>query len=152
MVLITGAGQANIDAATSNAPGVTASLRSVVDDSRQSISNTLGEFSLAAGDIRDASKRGQGLVQSNEDEISATASNLAVSAARLNAILEDIQEGKGTAGKLHTDPTLHDEIVKLVQNWRRFGIRYKDKTARPVAEEPKAGKSQVPARPPDRSQ
>jgi ABC-type transporter Mla subunit MlaD len=142
VVLITGAGQANIDAATSNAPGVTASLRSVVDDSRQSISNTLGEFSIAAGDIRDVSKRVQGLVQSNEDEISATAS-----AARLNAILEDVQKGQGTAGKLFTDPTLHDEIVKLVQNWRRFGILYKDKTARPVAEEPKAGKSPVPARP-----
>ena len=146
-MLITRAGQANIDAATSNALGVTASLRSVVDDSRQSMSNTLGEFSLAAGDIRDTSKRVQGLVQSNEDEISATASNLAVSAARLNAILEDVQKGQGTAGKLLTDPTLHDEIVKPVQNWRRFGILYKDKTARPVAEEPKAGKSPVPARP-----
>ena len=143
---------ANIDLTTSNAVTLTASLRDVVDDSRQSISNTLREFTLAAGDLRDASKRVQGLVQNNEGEISATASNLAASTARLNAILEGVQRGEGTAGKLLTDPTLHDEIVKLVQNWRRFGILSKDKTARPVAEEPKSGKTPVPARPSDRSQ
>jgi phospholipid/cholesterol/gamma-HCH transport system substrate-binding protein len=122
---------ANIDTTTSNAVELTATLRSVVDDSRHSISNTLGEFSLAAGDVRDASKRVQTLVASNEDELSATASNLAASTARLNVILESLQKGEGTAGKLLTDPTLHSELVRLVQNWRRFGILYKDKTAPP---------------------
>jgi phospholipid/cholesterol/gamma-HCH transport system substrate-binding protein len=122
---------ANIDATTSNAVDMTASLRSVVDDSRQSISNTLSEFSLAAGDVRDASKRVQGLVANNQDELSATASNLAASTARLSAILENLQKGEGTAGKVLTDPTLHNELVKLVQNWRRYGILYKDKTAPP---------------------
>jgi phospholipid/cholesterol/gamma-HCH transport system substrate-binding protein len=123
---------ANIDATTSNAVDVTAGLRGVVDDSRQSISNTLSEFSLAAGDVRDASKRVQILVANNQDELSATASNLAASTARLNAILEGMQRGEGTAGKLLTDPTLHNELVKLVQNWRRYGILYKDKNARPT--------------------
>ena len=126
----------NIDTTTSNAVELTAALRSVVDDSRQSISNTLSEFSSAAGDVRDASKRVQSLVANNQDELSATASNLAASTARLNVILENVQKGEGTAGRLLTDPTLHDELVKLVQNWRRYGILYKDKTAKPV-EKPK---------------
>jgi hypothetical protein len=111
---------------------MTSSLRSVVDDSRQSISNTLSEFSMAAVDVRDASRRVQVLVADNQDEISATASNLAVSTARLNAILQSLQKGEGTAGRLLTDPTLHNELVKLVQNWRRYGILYKDKNARPT--------------------
>jgi phospholipid/cholesterol/gamma-HCH transport system substrate-binding protein len=127
---------ANIDAVTSNAVGVTAGVRSVVDESRQSISNTLSEFSLAAGDVREASKHVQALVVSHEDELSATASNLAAGTARLNAILENLQKGDGTAGRLLTDPTLHDELVKLVQNWRKYGILYKDKNVRPV-EKPK---------------
>ncbi len=137
-----------IHAATSNAVALTASLRSVVDNSRSTVSNTLEEFSRAAADVRDASKRVQSLVQNNEDELSATASNLAVSAAQINAILEGVQRGQGTAGKLLTDPILHDELVKLVQNWRRYGILYKEKTARPsTMEQPKAGKTPVPAHP-----
>jgi phospholipid/cholesterol/gamma-HCH transport system substrate-binding protein len=123
---------ANVDATTSNAVDLAASLRSVVDDSRQSISNTLSEFSIAAVDVRDASKRVQTLVANNEDELSATVSNLAASTARLNTILEGLQKGEGTAGKILTDPTLHNELVKLVQNWRRYGILYKDKNARPA--------------------
>jgi phospholipid/cholesterol/gamma-HCH transport system substrate-binding protein len=138
---------ANIDSTTSNAVTLTASLRSVIDDSRSSVSNTLGQFSLAADDVRDASKRVRALVQNNEDELSATASNLATSTARLNAILEGVQKGEGTAGKLLTDPTLHDELVKLVQNWRKYGILYKDKSARPATESTATGKPVVPARP-----
>jgi phospholipid/cholesterol/gamma-HCH transport system substrate-binding protein len=120
---------AHIDETTSNAVTLTASLQGVIDDSRQGISNTLGQFSLAADDVRDAAGRVRSLVQNNEDELSATASNLAASAARLNAILENVEHGEGTVGRLLTDPTLHDELVRLVQNWRRYGILYKDKNA-----------------------
>jgi phospholipid/cholesterol/gamma-HCH transport system substrate-binding protein len=117
---------AHIDETTSNAVTLTASLQGVIDDSRQGISNTLGQFSLAADDVRDAAGRVRSLVQNNEDELSATASNLAASAARLNAILENVEHGEGTVGRLLTDPTLHDELVRLVQNWRRYGILYKE--------------------------
>ena len=137
-----------IDAATSNAVALSASLRGAVGDSRSSISNMLEEFSLAATNLRDASSRVQSLVKNSEDELSATASNLAVSAARINAILEGVQKGRGTACKLLTDSILHDELVKLVQNWRRYGILYKEKTARPATmEQPKVGKTPVPAHP-----
>ncbi len=138
---------AHIDQTASNAVTLTASLEAVVEDSRQGVSNTLSQFSFAANDVRDAAGRVRSLVQNNEDELSATASNLAASAERLNTILQNVENGQGTVGRLLTDPTLHDELVKLVQNWRRYGILYKDKTARPAAEEPKRGKTPMPARP-----
>lgn len=127
----------NIDAATSNAVGAIASLRIVIEDSQQSISNTLNTFSTAANDLGNASKRVQNIVVDNEDEIHAAARDLASSMAKLNAIVEGMERGQGTAGKLLTDSTLHDELLKLVENWRRYGILYKDKNARPE-EPPKA--------------
>lgn len=128
----------NIDAATSNAANAIASLRVVMDDSRETISNTLHTLSGAADNMGDASKRVQKIVADNEDEIHAAAQNLASSMARLNAIVEGVEKGQGTAGKLFTDATLHDEVLKLVQNWRRYGILYKDKNA--VPEPPKSPK------------
>ena len=128
----------NIDAATSNAANAIASLRVVMDDSRETISNTLHTLSGAADNMGVASKRVQKIVADNEDEIHAAAQNLASSMARLNAIVEGVEKGQGTAGKLFTDATLHDEVLKLVQNWRRYGILYKDKNA--VPEPPKSPK------------
>ena len=128
----------NIDAATSNAANAIASLRVVMDDSRETISNTLHTLSGAADNMGDASKHVQKIVADNEDEIHAAAQNLASSMARLNAIVEGVEKGQGTAGKLFTDATLHDEVLKLVQNWRRYGILYKDKNA--VPEPPKSPK------------
>jgi phospholipid/cholesterol/gamma-HCH transport system substrate-binding protein len=119
----------NLDAATSNAVGAISSLQSVIHDSRQSISNTLNTLSVAADDLGDASKRVQKVVTDNEDEVHAAAKDLAASMAKLNSIMEGVQKGQGTAGRLLTDPTLHDEILKLVENWRRYGILYKDKNA-----------------------
>lgn len=120
---------ANLDVATSNAVGITASLREVIDDSRESLSNTLRTLSMAAEGFDTVSKQAQKIVADNEADIHAAARDLASSMAKLNTIIEGVEKGQGTAGRLLTDPVLHDEIVKLVQNWRRYGILYKDKNA-----------------------
>jgi phospholipid/cholesterol/gamma-HCH transport system substrate-binding protein len=138
---------AHIDTTASNAAVLTADLGGTMSSTRMSLSNTLERFSMAADDINDAAKRVRGLVVSNQDDISATASNLAQSTARLNALLEGLQKGDGTAGKLLTDPTLHDEIVKLVHNWRQYGILYKDKTANSATTDNPRGKTPIPDRP-----
>lgn len=139
---------ANVDQTTSNAVLVTESLRNVIDESRQSITNTLNQLSGAADTINSTAGRISSLVVSNQDEVAGIVSNLAVSAARVNAILDGLQKGQGTAGKLLVDPTLHDEVVKLIQNWRRFGLLYKETSpARPRDEPIRSGKTPVPARP-----
>jgi phospholipid/cholesterol/gamma-HCH transport system substrate-binding protein len=49
------------------------------------------------------------------------------SADRLNAILARVQKGEGTFGKLVNDPELHDELKRLVHNWRVHGLLYREK-------------------------
>lgn len=146
---------ANFDATTSNATRFTASLDGLLAESRISLTNTLGKLdaaaanaNLAAGNVNTLTKRIDDLVISRQDDIAEIATNLAASAERLNDILAKLQRGDGTAGKLLIDPALHDEIVKLVENWRRNGILSKEGPAKPLhGDAPKGGKTPVPARP-----
>jgi phospholipid/cholesterol/gamma-HCH transport system substrate-binding protein len=116
----------NIDTVSSNAVGLTVSLRGVVDDSRGKVDSMLTRFSDAADNLKEASSNVDQVVISNQDDIHTAAKNLAESTARLNDILARLERGQGTVGKLLVDPTLHDEIVHLVQNWRKYGLLYKE--------------------------
>ncbi|MCC7518238.1 MAG: MCE family protein [Verrucomicrobiae bacterium] len=48
-------------------------------------------------------------------------------ADRLNVILARVQKGEGTFGKLLNDPELHDELKRLIHNWRVHGLLYREK-------------------------
>jgi len=138
---------ANVDLVTSNAVALTGSLRTVVDESRGGVSNTLGKLSLAADNINTVTKRVDDFVAHNESDVHMAAKNLAESAKKLNDLLDKLEKGEGTAGKLLVDPSLHDELLKLVQNWRRYGLLYKEGAPHKPVEEPKRGMTPVPARP-----
>ena len=138
---------ANVDATTSNAVAIAAELRSVIAESRESVTNTLGKLFSASETLDATSRRVDALVSSNQDDIRAAVKNLTASTERLNDVLTRLDKGEGTVGKLLVDPTLHDELVQLVQNWRRFGIMYKDRSVRPAkTDETGGGKPPKPAR------
>jgi phospholipid/cholesterol/gamma-HCH transport system substrate-binding protein len=130
----------NIDTVSSNAVGLSVSLRGVVDDSRGKVDSTLAKFSDAAGNLKQASSNIDQVVVSNQDDIHT---------ARLNDILARLERGQGTAGKLLVDPTLHDEIVRLVQNWRKYGLLYKEgnRPASKMSDEPRRGVAPQAAHP-----
>ena len=139
----------NIDMATSNAVSLTLSLRGVVDENRSKVDNTLTKFSDAADNLKQTSKNIDQVVTVNQEDIRTATKKLAESAERLNDILAHLESGQGTVGKLLVDPTLHDEIVHLVQNWRKYGLLYKEGNKAPAKkpEEPKHGTVPQPARP-----
>jgi phospholipid/cholesterol/gamma-HCH transport system substrate-binding protein len=128
---------ANIDVVTSNTVELTLSARTLIEENRGKVDNTLTKFSDAADNVNDTSKRIDELVRNNQDDIHAAAKNLAESTQRMNAILARLERGEGTAGKILVDPTLHDEFVRLVQNWRKYGLLYKEGARKP--QEPKRG-------------
>ena len=140
---------ANIDAATSNTIALTLSMRNVIEENRGKVDNTLAKFSDAADNFNKTSKSVDELVAANQDDIRATTKNLAESAEKLNGILARLEKGEGTAGKILVDPTLHDEIVRLVQNWRKYGLLYKEGNKAVVRkpEEAPRGALLQPARP-----
>jgi phospholipid/cholesterol/gamma-HCH transport system substrate-binding protein len=116
----------NIDTVSSNAVGLTVSLRGIVDENRGKVDSTLTRFSDAANDLKQASSNIDQVVIANQDDIHTAAKNLAESTARLDDMLARLEKGQGTVGKLLVDPTLHDELVHLVQNWRKYGLLYKE--------------------------
>jgi phospholipid/cholesterol/gamma-HCH transport system substrate-binding protein len=130
----------NIDTVSSNAVGLTVSLRGVVDENRGKLDSTLTRFSDAADNLKQASSNVDQVVIANQDDIHTAVKNLAESTARLNDILARLEKGEGTAGKLLVDPTLHDEIVHLVQNWRKYGLLYKEGN-RPEPKKPEPSKN-----------
>jgi phospholipid/cholesterol/gamma-HCH transport system substrate-binding protein len=134
----------NIQMTTSNAVMITSNLRDVIAESRGGVTNTLAKLSLAADNINALSKRLDNVVSNNQDDVHLAIKNLAASAEHLNAIMDRLEKGEGTIGKILVDPTLHDELVRLVQNWRRYGLLYKEGTRK---EDPKRGLTPVPARP-----
>jgi phospholipid/cholesterol/gamma-HCH transport system substrate-binding protein len=140
---------ANIDVASSNAVGLTLSMRNIVDENRGKVDNVLTRFSDAADNLSKTSKNVDQLVSANQDDIRAAMKNLAESTARVNDILARLEKGEGTVGKLLVDPTLHDEIVHLVQNWRKYGLLYKEgnRADSKKPEEPRRGTVPQPARP-----
>lgn len=140
---------ANIEVVSSNAVGLTLSLRSIVDENRGKVDNVLTKFSDTADNLNKTSKNVDQLVSANQDDIRAAMKNLAESTTRVNDILARLEKGEGTVGKLLVDPTLHDEIVHLVQNWRKYGLLYKEgnRAASKGTDEPKHGMVPQPARP-----
>jgi phospholipid/cholesterol/gamma-HCH transport system substrate-binding protein len=132
---------ANVDVTTSNAAALTLSLRTIVDENRGKVDTTLTRLNTAA-------KRVDDLVSNNQDDIRAATKDLAESAHRLNVMLDKVERGEGTVGKLIVDPTLHDEVLHLVQNWRYHGLLYKEPATKDrSADEPRRGTVPVPARP-----
>lgn len=117
---------ANFDAASSNAVALTLSLRGVVDSSQQDLTNAFAKLSLASDNMSSASKRVEQVVADNQDDVRAAVKNLADSTQRLDTILTRLQQGQGTVGKLLVDPTLHNDLVHLIENWRRYGLLYKE--------------------------
>ncbi len=117
---------ANVDAASSNAVALTLSLRSVVDSGQQDLTNAFAKLSLASDNMSSASKRVEQVVADNQDDIRTAVKNLADSTQRLDAMLTRLEQGQGTVGKLLVDPTLHNDLVHLIENWRRYGLLYKE--------------------------
>jgi phospholipid/cholesterol/gamma-HCH transport system substrate-binding protein len=116
----------NIDTVSSNAIGLTTSLRDVVDSNRGKLESTLTRLSDAADDLKQASSNVDQVVISNQDDVHKAVKNLAESTERLDDILARLEKGQGTVGKLLVDPTLHDDLVRLVENWRKYGLLYKE--------------------------
>lgn len=145
---------ANIDTATTNAVLMIGDLRGLVQDNREVIQATLAGFQASATNLSAATLRLDEVLQANQDEVATVMSNLVTSTQRIEGLLAKFERGEGTVGKLMTDPTLYDEVVRLVQNWRRFGLLYKEGTRerqpRPAPVpglEPRGGRIPVPARP-----
>ncbi len=116
---------AQIDATTSNAVALTTDLRSLVNEGRGSVTNTLAAFAAAAENVRGTTRRVDEFVRDAQVDVKQVTKNLSVSTQRVNDILARLEKGEGTAGKLLTDTTLHDELVKVIHNLEQYGFFYK---------------------------
>lgn len=146
---------AHVDAVATNAVVLATELRQMLAGSRTQLEAALAKLDAAAGNFGEGSKRlstaaerVDTILAENRDEIRHVITNIVASTETLTMILARLEKGEGTAGKLLADPTLHDELVRLIQNWRRHGLLYKEGVSRRPATEPDArGMTPVPKRP-----
>ncbi len=141
---------ANLDSASTNAVALLGELRQVVADNRASIATALANLQQASSNLTTSTQRLDDIVAANQDEVALVVSNLVASTERVEGVLARLDSGEGTVGKLITDPTLYDEVVRLVQNWRKFGLLYKEGRSAgppPPGTEKRGGRVPVPARP-----
>lgn len=108
----------------------------ILDDNRSSLKNTIGNFESISDNIKknndqitnilnNFSTLSDSLKQAN---IKQTVENLNATIAQLNGIVGDINQGKGTLGKLVKDDALYASIDTAVSN---LNILAKDVKARP---------------------
>jgi phospholipid/cholesterol/gamma-HCH transport system substrate-binding protein len=69
------------------------------------------------------------------------AQKLQTNSERLNTILNRVEKGDGTVGKLLNDDGLFIELKTLIHNWRVHGLLYREKSSEKY---PQPKKSQVP--------
>ncbi len=137
---------ANVDTASTNAVELVSSLRDLVAEQRGEVALAIRNVQAASSNLTLTAEQVGALVESNAPQIGQTVSNLVSGTERIDTLLAGLQRGEGTAGRLLVDPTLHDEVVRLVQNWRRYGLLYKEGN-RPSAKATRGGRTPVPARP-----
>lgn len=122
-------------------------LQTTLARSRQSLAQldeTLKAWQQVGYDTRDTMavirKTGQNADQMVE-KIDKDAEKIGQLVDQLSAAAKDLRDGKGTLGKLMTDPELHDSLVALLENlnqvskeaerllvrWRKEGILSKEK-------------------------
>ncbi len=72
-------------------------------------------------------------------ELSRVLDNMNQSVSSLSELLDKINSGEGTVGRLVTDDTLMEELERLVENWRRYGILHKEsiKNSPPTSSSPR---------------
>jgi phospholipid/cholesterol/gamma-HCH transport system substrate-binding protein len=139
---------ANVDVTISNTAALALGLRTIVDENRGKVDTVLAKAAEASTSLSATAKRVDELVLNNQDDVRTATKNLAESTHRLNTLLEKVEKGEGTVGKLMVDPALHNEVLRLVQNWRRYGMLYKEPASRENRfDEPRRGTVPVPARP-----
>jgi len=140
---------ANIELATSNAVAFTQSLRGVVEENRSLLTNTFGRLSAAATGVNQTVQHVDEAVRKAEADVQVAVKDLAASAEKLKTVIDRLEQGQGTIGKLLVDPTLHDEILEWIRNLRQHGLLYRERTPprRPDPTEPRRGTTPIPARP-----
>ncbi len=116
---------AQVDMTASNAAGLTADLRNLVNESRGTVTNTLAALSVASENVRGTTRRVDDFVRDTQVDVKKVTKDLTESTQRLNGILTRLEKGEGTAGKLLTDTALHDELLQVLRNLEQYGLFYK---------------------------
>lgn len=101
------------------------SMNTILDDNKTQINGVVSNFNKISGNF---SKISDSL---NKADLGKTVKNLNASLAKVNTIMNGIESGKGTMGKMFKDEALYDNLSKtskelelLLQDVRLYPTRY----------------------------
>ncbi len=109
-------------------------MRESMDRAGPGLADTVEVFASLTNDVKTIAKDAGELIAESKKAVarlSAQAEDLAGGAndvmERIAALLDSLEEGEGTVGRLLTDSSLYDEAVTLLRRWREQGILSKEK-------------------------
>jgi len=123
----TGAGHERLERILNNIEKITADLKKIAEDNRQKVDDTITNIKNVSSDLNDKLPRisedlkiliadMKEMIQENRENVKGSVDNIEKLSDRLDQILEKVQKGEGTVGKLMNEPTLHDNVNKVVKN------------------------------------
>lgn len=129
---------AGLRAAAESAKSAAAEVETLAQEAREPLEDTLERFRSIAAKTESAVETAEKILRDNEQDFRDAMSSAADATERMQKILANLQAGEGTLGQLITDKELHESFKKLIENWRRHGLLYKEPRPRSSDEQGKS--------------
>lgn len=123
----------------SNLRNAVSELDKLARDARPGLDESVQRFKQIAEKTDAAVSRADRILKENEQQLKSLVQNAEASSEKLKSILTRLEAGEGTLGQLLADKQLHEDLKKLIENWRHYGLLYKEsKKSRPGDEASKS--------------
>ncbi|MCD8071760.1 MAG: hypothetical protein LUE10_00975 [Alistipes sp.] len=124
----------------SNLAGVTGSLNAAMSSEQGSLKGIIGDINDLSTTLRNNTGRIDNILENVEgftDSLRSTnlpelIDNLSITLIQFNALIDDVNEGEGSIGKLLKDEDLYDSLVEASSNLARLLEDVKENPARYV--------------------
>ena len=107
---------ANVRTATAHAVTAVDNINMLVESNRPAIGGSISNLLTFSDRLDHVADEVNDVIATNSPAISTAVSNLAASTATLKALLDDVQAGKGTVGKLLKDEQIAANLSQITSN------------------------------------
>ena len=157
MAGLIGTNYVGIDLGTEAAPDLPdgAEIRTKTTADLNSVMSQIGDLGKkledAIGDLGNAlggdGKGGPGIIQKVDQLVTENRENIRQTTSNLQAITDKVNQGEGTIAKLINEPTLHNDLVATLDEFRSSAAEAKTfiANAQSIVDEVKAGKGAIGA-------
>jgi phospholipid/cholesterol/gamma-HCH transport system substrate-binding protein len=119
-------GEHDIREIVENIRDMTANLNRAVAENRGQFHEMVQNFAALSQDLREISAENRGRIKETLGDLQAAAGQLEHTMASVDRLTQSIEQGKGTVGKLMTDPKIADDLQNTMASLRDITQKVND--------------------------